>query len=119
MFSEDKLRLKVFQEEVLLEEIPLLKLSQIQPDGKTGEVYYVPSQGWQVGAYSFHAELYGIEGEGLIQVTQLEHINVTPEAITQAVSWKTLGILVGAAFTAILAIVGLIIYRKRDMLRGY
>ena len=119
MISEEQLWLKVFQEELLLEEIPLLKLSQIQPDGKTGEVYYVPSQGWQLGTYSFYAELYVTEGEGLIQVTQLEHINVTPEAITQTVSWKTLGVLVGATFIAILAIVGLIIYRKRDTLRGY
>jgi hypothetical protein len=117
--SEEQLWLKVFQEESLLEEIPLLKLSQIQPDGKTGEVYYVPPEGWQLGTYSFQAELYGTEGESLIQVTQLEHINVTPEAITQAVSWQTLGILIGAAFIAILVTVGLIIYRKRDMLRNY
>ena len=116
---EEELWLKVFQEETLLGLIQLLKLSQLQPDGKTGEVDYIPSQGWQIGTYSFQAELYGTEGEGLIQITQQEHINVTPEAITQAVSWKTLGILVGAAFIAILAIVGLIIYRKRDMLRGY
>lgn len=52
-------------------------------------------------------------------MTQQEHVNVTPEAITRAVSWKILGVLIGAAFIAILAIVGLIIYRKRDTLRGY
>ena len=119
MISEEELWLKVFQEETLIGVIQLLKLSQIQPDGKTGEVYYVPSQGWQVGKYSFRAELYGTEGEGLIQVTQLENINVTPEAITQAVSWKTLGILVGAAFITILAIVSLILYRRSNILRGY
>jgi len=38
MISEEELWLKVFQREVLLEEIPLLKLSQLQPDGMTGEV---------------------------------------------------------------------------------
>jgi hypothetical protein len=121
MISEEELWLKVFQEERLSGVIQLLKLSQLQPDGKAGEVYYVPSQGWQVGTYSFQAELYGTEGEGLglMQVTQQEHVNVTLEAITKAVSWQTLGILIGIAFVSILVIVGLVIYRKRDMLRGY
>jgi len=119
MISEEELWLKVFQEETLAGLIELLKLSQLQPDGKTGEVYYIPSQGWQVGTYSFQAELYGTEGEGLIQLTQQEHINVTPEIVTQAISWKILGILIGATFIVILAVVGLILYRKRDMLRGY
>ena len=109
----------VFQEEALLEVIPLLKLSQIQSDGKTGEVNYVPSQGWQVGTYSYQVELYGTEGEGLIQVTQLEHINVTPEAITQVATWKTLRIIVYAALIAIFAIVCLMLYRLRNILRGY
>jgi hypothetical protein len=118
MISEEELWLKVFQEETLIGVIQLFELSQIQPDGKTGEVYYVPSQGWQVGTYSFRAELYGIEDEGLIQA-RLDNINVTPEAITQAVSWKTLGILVGAAFITILAIVSLILYRRSNILRGY
>ena len=118
MISEKKLRLNVFLEEVFLEEIPLLTLSQLQPDGNTGEVYYVPLQGWQVGTYNFQAELYGTEGEGLIHSTQQEHIVVPPEAITQVVSWKTLGILIGAVFFSILVITGLIIYSKRDMLRA-
>jgi len=116
--SEEELWLKVFQEERLSGVVQLLKLSQLQPDGMTGEVDYIPSQGWQVGTYSFQAELYGPEGEGLglIQVTQQEHINVTPEAITQAVSWNTLGIIIGIAFISILIIVGLVIYRHRSML---
>jgi len=115
MISEEILWLKVFLEEELLEIIPLLESSQIQPDGNTGEVSYVPSQGWRAGAYSFQAELYETEGEGLLQVTQLEHINVTPETVTPAVSWKVLGTIIGAAFAAILAIVGLILYRRREM----
>ena len=96
-----------------------LKPDRLQADGKTGEVYYVPSQGWQVGTYDFQAELYDTENEGLIQATQQEHISVTPEAVTQAVSWKVLGILIGVTFIVTLAIVGLILYRRRDMLRGY
>ena len=119
MITKEELWLKVFQGETLAGLIQLLKLSQLQPDGKTGEVYYVPSQEWQVGTYSFHAELYGTEGEGLIQATQQVHINVTPEAVTQAVSWKILAILIGATFIVILAVVGLIFYRKREILRGY
>ena len=118
MISEEKLRLRVFQEELLLEEIPLLKLSQIQPDGNTGEVYYVPSQGWQVGTYIFQAELYGTEDEGLIQVTQLEHVNVTPEQITKIVSWSTLLLLIGSTLIVIIVTLAIVLYRRRDMMRG-
>ena len=117
MVSEEELWLRVFQEEVLLEKIPLLNPSQFHPDGKTGEVYYVPPQGWQVGTYDFQAELYDTESEGLIQATQQEHISVTYAVITHVVGWNTLGVLVGAIFIAILAIVGLILYRRRDALR--
>ena len=119
IISGEELWLKVFQEETLTGSIQLLKSSQIWPDGQTGELHYIPSQGWQVGTYSFHAELFGAEGENSMQITQMEYINIRSEAYIQAVSWKILGILISVTFTAILVIVGLIIYRKRDMLRGY
>ncbi|HEY50301.1 MAG TPA: hypothetical protein G4O20_00640 [Dehalococcoidia bacterium] len=117
VISEEQLRLNVFREEVLLEVIPLLKLSQIQPDGKTGEVYYVPSQGWQAGTYSFQAE-YGTEGEGLIQLTQQEYLNVTPEQTTKIVSWATLLLLIGFGLIAAVVTLAIVLFRRRDMLRS-
>jgi hypothetical protein len=116
MISEEELWLKVFQEETLIGVIQLFELSQIQPDGKTGEVYYVPSQGWQVGTYSFRAELYGTEDEGLVQA-RLENINVTPEQITETVSWSILLLLIGSALIIAIVTIAIVLSRRRDMLR--
>jgi hypothetical protein len=116
MISGERLWLKVFQEEDFMEVIPLLDLSQFQPDSKIGEVYYVPSQGWRVGKYSFQAALYRTTDESLLQTTLQEHINVTPETITQVVSWKMLGIVIGNAFLLSMVILAIVLYRRRDML---
>jgi VCBS repeat-containing protein len=116
-FPEDRLILKVFFEDQLLETVPLLTLSQLQSDGKTGELSYVPSAGWMTGKYTFQAELY--EGESLIQDMPSPPLIVTSELITKAVSWKTLGIVVGITLLLTMVIVAIILYHKRDMLRDY
>ncbi len=116
-FPEDRLILKVFFEDQLLETVPLLTLSQLQSDGKTGELSYIPSTGWTTGKYTFQAELY--EGESLVQDMPSPPLIVTPELITKAVSWKTLGMVVGVTLILTMAIVAVILYRKRDMLRDY
>jgi hypothetical protein len=117
MISDERLWLRVIQGETLLETIPLLKSNQLQIGDETGELDYVPSQGWRVGTYSFQVEAYAIEDEGLVLLTHQEHVNVTPEAITRVVSWKVLGIVISIAFLVILVIVGLILYHWRDILR--
>jgi VCBS repeat-containing protein len=116
-FPEDELVLKVSLEDQLLETIHLLTLSQLQSDGKTGELNYIPSSGWTTGKYTFQAELY--EGDSLIQDMPAPPLIVTPELITKAVSWKTLGIVVGITLLLTMVIVAAILYRKRDMLRDY
>jgi hypothetical protein len=108
--------LKVLFEDELLETVPLLTLSQLQSDGKTGELSYIPSAGWLIGNYSFQAELY--EGESLVQEIPSPQLTVTPEAITRTVSWWILGATVGAATLAIAIVIALVVYRRRDMLRG-
>ncbi len=116
--GQAELWLKVYHEGSLLPEVKLLKLSQLQPDGKTGELGYVPPEGWNLGKYGFVAELCE-PGGALIQSTPPEYINVTTEAITKAVSWKTLGVLVAAALIPVAILVGIIIYRRRHLLRVF
>jgi VCBS repeat-containing protein len=116
-FPEDSLILKVFFEDQLLETVPMLTLSQLQSDGKTGELSYIPSAGWTTGKYTFQAELY--EGESLVQDMPSPPLIVTPESITQAVSWKILGMVVGVTLILTMAIMAAILYRRRDMLRDY
>ena len=116
-FPDAKLMLKVSLNGEFLETIPLLTLSQLQPDGRTGSLGYIPSSGWTTGQYTLQAELN--EGESSVQSTQPEQFIVTPEAITKVVSWKTLGIIIGATLLVIAAVVTLVVYRRRDMLRGY
>ena len=112
-----QMMLKVFLDGELMEAIPLLSLSQQQTDGETGSLGYIPSEGWRTGIYSFQAELY--EDESSIQNTEQQQFTVTPESITQAVSWKTLGMIICATLIVIAAMIVLIVYRRRDMLRGY
>jgi hypothetical protein len=116
-FPDARLMLKVSLDGEVLETIPLLTLSQLQSDGRTGSLGYIPSSGWATGQYTFQAELN--EGENLVQSTHPEKLLVTPEAITKAVSWKTLGIIIGATMLVIIAVITLVLYRRRDMTRGY
>jgi hypothetical protein len=110
-----ELVLKVLHEGEPLEEISLLSSNQLNSNVSTSSQGYVPSTGWQVGHYTFYAEL--ANGESFVQSTE-EHLTVTPESLTHVVSWM-LGIIIGITFLAILTIVGLILYRRRDMLRDY
>ena len=117
LISEAELILKVFLDGEFLEEISLLSLSQVQADGNTGSRGYIPSLGWNIGSYTFLAELY--EGESLVHNSELSHFTVTPESITKVVSWRTLGIVIGSIFILIVLTVVLILYRRRSMLSGY
>ncbi len=109
-----RLILTVLFNNELLEQIPLLTFSQLQPDGKTGQLNYIPSTGWEIGEYSFRVELYN--GEIFVQDTPLEKVIVTPESITKNVSWWTLGAVIGVAMILIIAFLAVMIYRKRDIL---
>jgi hypothetical protein len=109
--------LKVSLNGEFLETVPLLTLSQMQPDGRTGSLGYIPSLGWLAGQYTLQAELN--EGESTVQSSPPEQFVVTPEAITKVVSWKTLGIIIGAMLLVIAAVETLVVYRNRRMLRGY
>jgi hypothetical protein len=115
--AEIKLILKIFYEGEPLEEIPLLSLTQLQSDGYSGSLVYIPSAGWKTGLYSFQAELY--EGENSIQSTEPQPFTVTPQDIARVVSWKTLGIVIGAALIVTAVILAIVLVRRREMLHGY
>jgi hypothetical protein len=110
-----RLMLTVFHDGEFIEQIPALSMGQISSDGKTGEFNYIPLPGWRAGEYTFYAELY--KGNSLVQKSQQQNMIVTPEAITKIASWWTLGTVIGVASILILILVGVIIYRKRDMLK--
>jgi hypothetical protein len=107
--------LTVFHDTEILEQVPMLTLGQLHANGKTGELSYIPLPGWRTGEYTFHAELY--KGESLVQESQQQKMIVTPESITKITSWWTLGAVIGVASLLILVLIGVIIYRKRDMLK--
>jgi hypothetical protein len=111
------MRLTVFKDGQYLERVTLLALSQLQQDKQTGELDYVPASGWEVGEYDFRAEL--LQDGASIQQTPLQHVTVTAESITSAVSWKTLGVLIGSILTAGLVLIGIMLYLRRNMLRDY
>jgi VCBS repeat-containing protein len=116
-FPNARLMLTVFHDDQFLEQIPLLDLGELQEDGKTGAISYVPPTGWETGEYSFRAELY--DGDSLVQDTPLRKLTVTPESTAAVVSWKTLGIIIGASLALGLVIVTLVLYFRRDMMRDY
>jgi VCBS repeat-containing protein len=113
-FPDAKLMLSVYHNGNLLEQVPLLTLSQQQDDGKTGKLDYIPSRGWQAGEYTFLAQLQ--EGTNIIYSQELTKLHVNPEAVTQIASWWTLGAVIGVATILIMMVIAVIIYRKREML---
>jgi len=114
---ESKLVLKILHEGEPLEEILLLSANQLQSNESTGSQGYVPSLGWNTGLYTFYAEL--TDGESPVQSTEQKQFTVTPESLTKAVSWRTLGIVIGSVFISMAMIVALIIYRRRNLLFNY
>jgi hypothetical protein len=116
-FPDARLTLTVFHDGQFLEQVPLLTSNELQADGQTGKLSYVPPTGWETGEYAFRAELF--DGDRLVQDTLLRQLTVTPESATTAVSWKILGIIIGAALALGSLIVTLVLYHRRDMLRGY
>jgi hypothetical protein len=99
-----------------LEQIPLFTLEQLRDDGKTGELNYIPSAGWMAGEYTFRVELYN--GEDILQDTLSHSLVVSSEAVIKVVSWWTLGAVIGIASILIIALLAVIVYRRRDMLRS-
>jgi hypothetical protein len=116
-FAGARLMMTVFHNNQLLEQVPLFTLSELQADGQTGELSYVPPTGWETGEYAFRAELY--DGDSLVQDTPLRKLTVAPASTTTVVSWKILGIIIGGALAVGTIIVTLVLYYRRDMLRDY
>jgi len=114
---ESELVLQVLHEGEPLEEITLLSANQLQSNENTGSQGYIPSLGWNTGLYTFYAEL--TDGESPVQSTELKQFTVTPESLTKAVSWRTLGIVIGAVFISMATVLVLILYRKRNLLFNY
>jgi hypothetical protein len=109
--------LKVFREGELWEEITLLTLNQLGTDEDAGYLSYVPQEGWGVGTYIFEAELQS--QSGVVQSIQFEKFTLIEESITRAISWGSLGIIIGGTLIVLLSVLAIVIYRRRDMLRGY
>jgi len=110
-----RLVMTVYHNGQALEQVPLFTLSQLKEDGRSGELRYIPSAGWEAGEYVFQAQLY--DGENLIQESLLHNLLVTPEAATKVFSWWTLGAVIGIATVLMIVLLVMIVYRRRDMLR--
>jgi hypothetical protein len=116
-FLDSRLMLTVFHDSQFLEQVTLFALGELQQDGRTGKLSYVPSAGWEPGEYAFRAELFS--GDELIQDTPLRRLSVTPESAASVVSWKTLSIIIGSALVLGSLILTLVLYYRRDMLHDY
>jgi hypothetical protein len=111
------LTLKVFRDGEIWEEITLITLNHLEPGEDSGYLSYVPSAGWDIGTYIFEVELQ--EESGAIHSIQFEKFTLIEESITKAVSWGSLGFIIGGTLVVLLTVLGIIIYRRREMLRGY
>jgi hypothetical protein len=116
-FTDARLMLTVFHDGQYLEQVPLFALNQVLLDGKSGELNYVPLSGWESGEYAFRAELY--LGENLVQDTELRKLTITPVSTAKIVSWNILGLIIGISLLVAIAIVIVVMYHRRDMLKGY
>ena len=109
--------LTVFRDGEIWEEIPLITLNQLETDQNTGYLSYVPLEGWSVGTYIFEAELQ--EQNGVVHSIQFEKFTLIEESISKAISWGSLGIIIGGTLIILLTVLAIVIYRRREMLRGY
>ncbi len=109
--------LKVFRDGELWEEIPLITLNQVEADQDSGYLSYVPSEGWSMGTYIFEAELQG--PNGVVHSIQFEKFTLIEESLTKGISWGSLGIIIGGTLIVLLTVLAIVIYRRREMLRGY
>ena len=108
--------LKVFHNGEVWEEEPLIELNQVEGDN-SGSITYAPQEGWDAGTYIFQAEL--MEENGVVHSIQFEKFTLIEESITRAVSWGSLGIIIGGTLIVLSAVLAIVIYRRRQMLRGY
>jgi hypothetical protein len=100
-----------------LEEKSLVTLSELEGNEISGYIEYEPSDGWNIGTYIFEAELK--EPNGVVHSIQFEKFTLIEESITKAVSWGSLGIIIGGTLIVLCAVLAIVLYRRREMLRGY
>jgi hypothetical protein len=110
-----RLIMNVFYNGEATEKVPLFTLGQLQDDGGAGSLNYVPAVGWEAGEYIFQVELHN--GENLVQGTLSHTLTVTQKEITTVFRWWTLGAIIGVATILIIALLVMVIYHRRDMLR--
>jgi hypothetical protein len=115
--SEALLVLTVFHNSEVLEEKSLAPLDELEGNEISGSIEYEPSDGWDTGTYIFEAELK--EPSGIVHSIQFEKFTLIEESITKAVSWGSLGIIIGGTLVVLFAVLAIVIYRRREMLRGY
>jgi len=113
----DELVLRVYFDGKLWDEVQLLTLSDLQANGDIGNFNYIPEQGWNNGTYIFQAELR--KDDGLVQSSHLEKFTLIPESVTAAVSWGSLGVIIGITLLVVTAVVVIVLYHRRETLRGY
>ena len=114
---EALLVLTVFHNSEVLEEKSLVTLNELEGNEISGSIEYKPEDGWDTGTYIFEAELK--EPSGIVHSIQFEKFTLIEESITKAVSWGSLGIIIGGTLVVLCAVLAIVIYRRREMLRGY
>jgi hypothetical protein len=112
-----ELLLSVSHDDQLLAQVPLLISGQLREDGQTGELNYIPDNGWTAGQYTFQIELY--HGGNLIQTAEFLPVTVESKSTTSGISWMNLGAIIGSVFFAGIIALAAIFYLKRKNIRHY
>jgi len=98
----------------LVDTIVLISDSGLEPGVTSGNLDYYPSEGWQIGTYTFYLELY--EDGNFAYGTVGHNLDVTAEQATSSVNWSVLAIIIGITLLVSTIAVFFVVRFRRRML---
>jgi hypothetical protein len=110
--SRVELVLKVSLDNAPLENVPLQSFAQLPAGDSSGNMNYIPAQGWKSGNYTFRIEMAA--GGALYTTSPEQRITVPPVASVRLV---LISEIFGAAIFVIAGVIGLILISRRRALK--
>jgi hypothetical protein len=110
--SQVELVLKVSLDNAPLEDVALQSFTQLPAGGSSGNMNYIPAQGWQSGNYTFRIEMAA--GGALYTTSPEQRITVPPVASVRLV---LISEIFGGAIIVIAAVLLLILILRRRALK--
>jgi Fibronectin type III domain len=110
--SQVDLVLKVVLDNSPLEDVPLQSLAQLPAGDTSGNMNYIPAQGWKSGTYTFRIEM---AAGGQLYTTSPEQQVTVP--LVGSVRLVLISEIFGAAILVIAGVISLILIRRRRALK--